>query len=110
MIDRLKDIPDLLLAGLMVLLPETRTKSVFIADSIPNIQSALFAGHKELVSVYLPDTVTSIGNYAFWYCPKLTTVIYHDVAYNSKRQLETTLQSAGVTLGKQVFENTGLMD
>ena len=50
--------------------------SVTIGDSVTSIGDAAFYGCTSLSSVTIPDSVTSIGGYAFYKCTSLTNVYY----------------------------------
>ena len=50
------------------------TTSVSIPDSLTSIGSYAFYNCSSLTSIYIPDSVTSIGDYAFSGCYDLTTV------------------------------------
>ena len=45
-----------------------------IPDSVTNIGDSAFWGCKGLTSITIPDSVTSIGSYAFYKCTGLTSV------------------------------------
>ena len=48
---------------------------VEIGDSVTEIGNWAFYKCSSLTSVTIPNSVTSIGTFAFWYCPcKITTV------------------------------------
>ena len=47
-------------------------------DQLAGAASGGFAHCKNLVSVSIPDTVTSIGDYAFWNCNSLTSITIPD--------------------------------
>jgi len=49
-----------------------------IPDSVTSIGQYAFAGCKSLSSVTIPDSVTSIGNHAFDYCTSLSSVTIPD--------------------------------
>ena len=55
---------------------EKNISSVVIPDSVTSIGDYAFAYCYSLTSVVIPDSVTSIGNYAFHGCKKLKTVFY----------------------------------
>ena len=48
--------------------------AVIIGDSVTTIGNSAFYGCKNLASVNIPNSVTSIGNSAFGYCVKLTSI------------------------------------
>ena len=52
--------------------------SVTIPDSATSIGEYAFYGCSSLTSVTIPDSVTSIGKYAFDGCSKLTNVTFKD--------------------------------
>ena len=49
-------------------------KTVKIGDSVTSIGNYAFYNCSSLTSVEIPDSVTSIGERAFYYCRKLTSV------------------------------------
>ena len=53
-------------------------KRVILGSDVVSIGEVAFGGFENgctsLTSVYIPDRVTSIGNYAFYYCTSLTSV------------------------------------
>ena len=51
-----------------------------IPDSATSIGSYAFYYCKSLTSVTIPDSVASIGSYAFYYCDSLTSVYITDIA------------------------------
>ena len=48
--------------------------SIFIPDGVTSIGNYAFSGCSSLTSVEIGDSVTSIGNYAFYYCESLTSI------------------------------------
>ena len=51
---------------------------VEIPNSVTSIGNYAFSGCSSITSVVIPDSVTSIGNYAFQDCSKLTSVVIGD--------------------------------
>lgn len=53
---------------------DRRVKSINIPDSVASIGDYAFSGCSALTSVTIPDSVTTIGRYAFSECSRLTSV------------------------------------
>lgn len=51
---------------------------VIIPDSVTSIGNSAFYDCINLMSVVIPDSVTTIGNYAFYDCDRLTSVVIPD--------------------------------
>lgn len=73
--------------------------SVNIPDSVTTIEGLAFAGCGRLVKVNIPDTITSIGNDVFAGCSSLTSITIPDSvtsiggsAINSERDFRKTQQ------------------
>ncbi len=60
---------------------ETNIKKVVIPDSITTIGDTAFFCCRSLTSVTIPDSVTSIGNGAFLVCSSLNSVKFNDTTY-----------------------------
>ena len=78
--------------------------SIIIPNSVTSIGDYAFSGCKNLTSVVIGDSVTSIGDYAFSYCQNLTSVIIGDsvksigdYAFNSCIYLTSVEIPNGVT-------------
>ena len=55
--------------------PSGRTSSSYeIPDSVTSIGEWAFGGCKSLTNITIPDSVVSIGKDAFWYCTSLTSI------------------------------------
>ena len=53
-------------------------QSTVIPNSVTSIGEFAFGGYDNLTSITIPDSVTSIGNMAFYYCPSLTSITIPD--------------------------------
>ena len=52
--------------------------SVVIPDSVTSISDYAFYGCESLTDIVIPDSVTSIGDRAFWDCTSLTSIVIPD--------------------------------
>ena len=82
--------------------------TITIPVSVTSISFGAFADCIGLTSITIPDSVTSIGFGAFANCTGLREVTYKGKIYTSKRELLNDLEINNVTIGKQIFDNTGL--
>ena len=79
-------------------------KSLVIPDSVTNIGDYAFWGCKSLKSLVIPDSVTSIGDGAFWGCSSLSSLVIPDSvtsigneAFSGCRSLSSLVIPDGVT-------------
>ena len=54
-----------------VVIPSTYTGADGVTLPVTNIAAGAFKNSKTVVSVYIPDSVTNISDYAFYICKKL---------------------------------------
>ena len=64
---------------------------IVIEEGVTNVGRCAFYGLKNVSSVTMADTVTSINDYGFYFCKALTTI---------------DLSNVGESVGKQAFEKT----
>lgn len=83
-------------------------KSVEIPNSVAKIGIQAFLECSSLTSLNIPDSVESIGAWAFYNCSNLTSVIYNGNTYTSISALTTALKNNRVTIGTEVFRDSGL--
>ena len=55
-----------------------KIKAIFIPNSVTSIGNSAFCGCENLTSIVIPDSVTSIGNAAFEGCKNLTSIVIPD--------------------------------
>lgn len=85
--------------------------------TVIEINSNAFNFQNDITSVKIPNTVTSIGEYAFAYLPNLQNVIFEEgstlseikngVFANCKSLTEINLPESVVKIGNSAFENCG---
>ena len=93
---------------------------VELPNTIRSIDSWAFGSFEfsELAEINIPDSVASIGTYAFLECRNLTKVIYKEDEYTSKSQLITAFKNGGIiyrstsssTTWEDIFYHAGLSD
>ena len=87
-----------------------KVTSVFIGNSVESIGESAFSGCTGLTSVTIPDSVTSIGRYAFSGCTGLTSVTIPDsvtrIGGGAFRSC-TGLTSITVERGNSVYHSAG---
>ncbi|MFA5675686.1 MAG: leucine-rich repeat protein [Christensenellales bacterium] len=76
----------------LILCPEGKSGSITIPNSVTSIGDKAFYYCRSLTSVTIPNSVTSIGDYAFYVCSSLTNV---------------TIPSSVTSIGTWAFSNCG---
>ena len=86
---------------------------IILPKSVQTIKEyAFYSGNKETIkSVYVQDSVKSIGDNAFYYCqamesvrlPKNITVLPNEIFYNCKSLKEVIVPSLVKTIGERAF-------
>lgn len=60
---------------ILIKYPAANTRTEYtIPDSVTTIEDYAFHYCSKLTTIDIPDSVTTIGNYAFYYCSKLTSI------------------------------------
>ncbi len=62
----------------LICVPEGKQGEFTIPDSVTSIGSYAFSYCSSLTSIVIPDSVTSIGGYAFYKCDSLTSIVIPD--------------------------------
>lgn len=82
-------------------------KSVDIPGSVQFIMQHAFED-SGLSSVVLSSDIKAIDEYAFFFCQKLSSVVYKGKIYTSVSELERALKANGVIIGYHAFASTAL--
>ena len=91
----------------------TNVESVTLPEGLTSIGTACFEGHK-FTSIKLPETLQTIGNYAFNACASLTSIDIpasvknlNRYAFYNNTSLKTVTGGEGITsMGRDVFTGT----
>ena len=78
----------------IALIPKNKLQNAVITSGT-NIESSAFSGYTSLTSITIPDSVTSIGSSAFWYCTGLTEINWNAISVSD------------FSSGSNVFYNAG---
>jgi len=78
----------------------TEIKDLVIPNSVTSIDDYAFKGCSGLTSVTIPSSVTSIGSYAFYGCSGLTSIIVEkgNTKYDSRNNCNAIIETASNTL------------
>ena len=97
----------------------TSIETLIIGEEVTSLSNNAFQGCTGLTSIVLPNTMTKIGDYAFWNCTNLATVVFGEKlnsigihAFNSCTALTSITIPKNVTsIGRNAFYNcTGLKE
>ena len=97
----------------------TSIETLIIGEEVTSLSNNAFQGCTGLTSIVLPNTMTKIGDYAFWNCTNLATVEFGEKlnsigihAFNSCTALTSITIPKNVTsIGRNAFYNcTGLKE
>lgn len=98
--------------GSVVILPSSVTYDN-VTYSVISIGANTFRGCKTLTDVQIPNSVTSIGSYAFYYCNITSVVIPNGVKviadyafYGCTGLVDITIGSSVTSIAKEAFINT----
>ncbi|NCC18771.1 MAG: T9SS type A sorting domain-containing protein [Bacteroidia bacterium] len=97
-------------ADTLIIYPMGKTGSYSIPNSVTSIGSFAFSNCSGLTSIIIPNSVTSIGDDAFWYCSGLTSInIPNSVtsissgAFSRSGLTSITLPNFITSIGSQTF-------
>ena len=87
----------------LIYFPEGKIGAYTIPGSVTSIGNYAFYYCNKLTSITIPNSVTSIGNYAFYYCTKLTSVTIPDsVTSIGSSAFSSCTGLTSVTIGNSV--------
>jgi len=94
---------------------DSTLKDIELSTDFTSIYDDMFGNCSLIESIVIPNTVTSIGNAAFYYCTSLANVIFEEGSqltsmeyyafYNCTSLTDITIPSSVTSIGKQAFYN-----
>ena len=98
-----------------IIIPKSVTDYKGVTYSVTRVSEMAFTQSNGLTSVYIPNSVTSIGAKAFWYCQSLISVNIpegvtkiEDLTFSECRSLKSIYIPDGVTsIGRSAFNYCG---
>lgn len=90
-----------------------KNTEITLNEGIVDIAGDAFEGQKDLISIYIPNSVKIIGPYAFYNCINLSNInipnnlnIIYDYAFNTCKSIsDIILPNTVSSLGTYIFEN-----
>lgn len=64
-----------------ITVPEKVTSDKSVTYDVIGISERAFAGCSELITVTIPNSIVYVGEYAFYNCPKLESIVYNDYLF-----------------------------